>query len=111
MYQLCEDAVLAYKARKDIHLRGASEEKGGLLEDTGSLHFIPINKGYYKFFPMKEPCKGPTPKERKEDQYLTLIDMMDESGIVLDCGIDKLQGEEAISYSNKHYHESPIILM
>ena len=80
----------------------------GFLENRGEYVSFPVHEDYYKIFPAKVSSKGPTPRVRKEDEYLTPVDMFDESGMVLDCGIDKLKKREAISYANEHYLESGI---
>ena len=78
----------------------------GFLENRGEYVSFPVSEDYYKIFPMRETSRGPKPRVRKEDEYLTPVDMMDGAGMVLDCGIDKLQKKEAISYANKQYLHS-----
>ena len=82
----------------------------GFLENRGEYVSFPVHEDYYTIFPKEVSSKGPTPRVRKEDEYLTPIDMFEESGIVLDCGIDKIR-KEAISYSNRQYHESSVAPM
>ena len=69
---------------------GIVERIEAFLEDKGEYVTFPVNEDYYKFVPKKaqDPSKGPTPRVRKEDEYLEPIDMCKDSGMVLDCGID-----------------------
>ena len=81
----------------------------GLLENRGEYVSFPVNEDYYKIFPTKGTSKGPTPRVRKEDEYLMPVDMIDDAGIFLDCGIDKIRKKETISYSNNQYVEAAAI--
>ena len=69
------------------------EEIEELLEDKSEYVSFPVNEDYYKFFPKKvaDPSKGPTPRVRKEDEYLEPIDIHKDSGFVVDCGIDQFR--------------------
>ena len=60
------------------------------LADECEYATFPVNEDYYKFFPKDVAAsqEGPTPRIRKEDEYLEPIDIFDQSGFVLNCGID-----------------------
>ena len=85
---------------KRLNFQELVDKMQAFLEDKGEYLCFPVDKDYYNLSP--KTCTGqcidpysrtPTPRRRKQDEYLEPTDLGDNSTFVQDCGINSFRKE------------------